>query len=105
MWGMEIMGPISPPSARRHRFILAITDYFSKWAEAIPLKEVRLQTSSSLSNTMWSTASVFLDESCTTMGRNLSVIYFNDFALNSGYKANHLQHITHRPMISPKPST
>ena len=36
-----MVGPISPPSSKRHRFILAITDYFSKWAEAIPLREVK----------------------------------------------------------------
>src|SRR5204863_5205632 len=41
MWGMDIMGTISPPSAKGHRFILAVTDYFSKWAEAIPLREVK----------------------------------------------------------------
>ena len=29
-WGMDIIGPINPPSSRGHRFILAITDYFSK---------------------------------------------------------------------------
>ena len=41
MWGMDVVGPISPPSSKGRRFILAITDYFSKWAEAIPLKEVK----------------------------------------------------------------
>src|SRR5436853_7940493 len=41
MWGMDIIGPINPPSSRGHRFILAVTDYFSKWAEAIPLREVK----------------------------------------------------------------
>jgi len=41
MWGMDIVGPISPPSSKGHRFILAITDYFSKWAEAIHLREVK----------------------------------------------------------------
>src|SRR3954466_14291146 len=35
------MGPIHPPSSRGHRFILAITDYFTKWVEAIPLREVK----------------------------------------------------------------
>src|SRR4051812_49973352 len=39
-WGIYMMGPIYPPSSRGHRFILAITDYFSKRAEAIPLWEV-----------------------------------------------------------------
>ena len=41
MWGMDMVGPISPPSTKAHRFILAITDYFSKWAESIPLREVK----------------------------------------------------------------
>jgi len=40
-WGIDIIGPISPPSVKGHRFILAITDYFSKWAEAVPLAEVK----------------------------------------------------------------
>ena len=38
---MDVIGPISPPTSIGHRFIMAITDYFSKWAEAIPLKEVK----------------------------------------------------------------
>ena len=39
--GIDIIGLISPSSAKGHRFILAITDYFSKLAEAIPLIEVK----------------------------------------------------------------
>ncbi|KAL4183355.1 hypothetical protein AMTRI_Chr11g154750 [Amborella trichopoda] len=39
-WGMDIVGSINPPSASGHVFILAATDYFSKWAEAAPLKQV-----------------------------------------------------------------
>ena len=39
MWGMDIVGPINPPSSKGHKFILAATDYFSKWAELTPLKE------------------------------------------------------------------
>ena len=41
MWGMDVVGPISPPSSKGHWFILAITDYFSKWAKVIPLREVK----------------------------------------------------------------
>src|SRR3954464_13380969 len=40
-WGIDVMGPIHPPSSKGHRFILALTDYFFKWAEAIPLREVK----------------------------------------------------------------
>ncbi|KAJ1700984.1 hypothetical protein LUZ63_000763 [Rhynchospora breviuscula] len=34
IWGTDIIGPIDPPASNGHRFILATTDYFSKWAEA-----------------------------------------------------------------------
>ncbi|PKU87065.1 hypothetical protein MA16_Dca023756 [Dendrobium catenatum] len=39
-WGPDIIRPINPPSIRGHHFILAVTDYFSKWVEAIPLRNV-----------------------------------------------------------------
>jgi len=51
-WGIDVVGPISPSSTRGYRFILAITDYFSKWAEAIPLVEVKTSNVVNLSNTM-----------------------------------------------------
>ena len=40
-WGIDIVGPISPSSMKGHRFILAKTDYFLKWAEVIPLIKVK----------------------------------------------------------------
>lgn len=39
-WEMDIIGPINSPSSKGHQFILAIINYFSKWVELIPLKEV-----------------------------------------------------------------
>ncbi|XP_020703198.1 protein NYNRIN-like [Dendrobium catenatum] len=39
-WGTNVIGPIDSPSSVGHRFILAATDYFSKWVEAAPFKEV-----------------------------------------------------------------
>ncbi|KAK3000881.1 hypothetical protein RJ639_022427 [Escallonia herrerae] len=39
-WGLNVVGPL-PKSSRIHLYILAMTDYFSKWAEAVPLKEVK----------------------------------------------------------------
>ena len=43
-WEIDVVRPISPSSTKGHRFILAITDYFSKWAEAIPLAGVKTYT-------------------------------------------------------------
>ncbi|XP_027151163.1 uncharacterized protein LOC113751373 [Coffea eugenioides] len=39
-WGLDIVGPL-PKSSGGHIFILAATDYFSKWAEVVPLREVK----------------------------------------------------------------
>ncbi|KAJ1700962.1 hypothetical protein LUZ63_000741 [Rhynchospora breviuscula] len=38
---MYIIGPIDPPALNGHRFILAATDYFSKWAEARSYREIK----------------------------------------------------------------
>ena len=40
-WGMDIIGPISPPSSKGHHFIFAATEYFSKWSEAFALNEMK----------------------------------------------------------------
>ncbi|KAK3006983.1 hypothetical protein RJ639_015832 [Escallonia herrerae] len=39
-WGLDKVGPL-PKSSGSHLYILAVIDYFSKWAEAVPLKEVK----------------------------------------------------------------
>jgi hypothetical protein len=42
-WGMDMIGKINPPSSKGHQYVLAITDYFTKWVEAIPMKSVTLK--------------------------------------------------------------
>ena len=39
-WEIDLIGQIYPPSSKNHKFILVATDYFTKWVEAIPLKNV-----------------------------------------------------------------
>ncbi|KAA3462010.1 RNA-directed DNA polymerase [Gossypium australe] len=34
MWGMDVIGPISPKASNGHRFIFVAIDYFTKWVEA-----------------------------------------------------------------------
>ncbi len=38
---MDFVGPISPPSKNGNRYVLTISDYFTKfaWAKALPTKE------------------------------------------------------------------
>ena len=37
---IDLIGQIYPPSSKNHKFILVATDYFTKWVEAIPLKNM-----------------------------------------------------------------
>ena len=39
-WGLDFIGQIHPASSRGHRFVLVAIDYFIKWTEAIPLKNM-----------------------------------------------------------------
>jgi hypothetical protein len=38
--GADFIGQIHPPSFKGHRFVLVATDYFIKWTEAVPLKNM-----------------------------------------------------------------
>ncbi|XP_058103086.1 uncharacterized protein LOC131246729 [Magnolia sinica] len=39
--GVDVIGSINPPSSKGKQYILAATDYFSKWTEAIALRNVK----------------------------------------------------------------
>ena len=34
VWGIDVIGEISPKSSSRHQYILVAIDYFTKWVEA-----------------------------------------------------------------------
>ena len=38
--GLDFIGQINPPSSKGHHFVLVATDYFTKWTEAVPLKNI-----------------------------------------------------------------
>jgi hypothetical protein len=39
-WGLDFIGQIHPPSSKEHRFVLVATDYFTRWTEAVSLKNM-----------------------------------------------------------------
>lgn len=39
-WGLDFIGEINPPSSGHHKWILIATDYFTKWVEAIPARNI-----------------------------------------------------------------
>jgi hypothetical protein len=38
-WGIDYVGPISPPSSKRNEYIIVATEYLAKWAEAKAVKK------------------------------------------------------------------
>jgi hypothetical protein len=36
-WGLDIIGPINPPSSQQHNFIVIAMDYFTRWSEVAAL--------------------------------------------------------------------
>jgi hypothetical protein len=39
-WALDFVGQIHPGSSKGHRFVLVATDYFTKWTEAVLLKNM-----------------------------------------------------------------
>ena len=39
-WAMDMIGQINPSSSKGHQWVLAATDYFTKWVEAVPMRSV-----------------------------------------------------------------
>jgi hypothetical protein len=39
-WRLDFIGKVHPASTKGHRFILMATDYFTKWVEAVPLRNM-----------------------------------------------------------------
>jgi transposase InsO family protein len=40
IWGIDVIGPITPKASNGHRFILVAIDYFTKWVEAMSYTSV-----------------------------------------------------------------
>eukprot|EP00253_Pinus_taeda_P027517 PITA_27517 len=38
-WGLDFIGEIHPSSSAQHKWILATTDYFTKWIEVVPTRQ------------------------------------------------------------------
>jgi hypothetical protein len=42
-WSLDFIGEVHPASTKGHQFVLMAIDYFTKWAEAVPLKNMAHQ--------------------------------------------------------------
>jgi hypothetical protein len=39
-WALDFVGQIHPASSKHHRFVLVAMEYFTKWTEVVPLKNM-----------------------------------------------------------------
>ncbi|GFY24316.1 hypothetical protein TNCV_1013651 [Trichonephila clavipes] len=44
VWSADCIGPLEPPSRRNHHFIICAVDLCTRWAEALPVKEISAKT-------------------------------------------------------------
>ncbi|KAK4397400.1 hypothetical protein Sango_1576600 [Sesamum angolense] len=71
-WGLDVVGPLTKSSGG-HLYILAATDYFSKWAEAVPLKEVKKENVADFIAPTSFIATECLDTSSLIMGNPFAI--------------------------------
>ncbi|XP_025625392.1 uncharacterized protein [Arachis hypogaea] len=52
-WALDLIGQIHLPTSKGHKFILVGVDYFSKWVEAIPLREAAKKLAPNSQSSFW----------------------------------------------------
>lgn len=44
VWSVDCIGPLEPPSGRGHKFVICAIDLCTRWAEAIPVRDISAKT-------------------------------------------------------------
>ncbi|XP_059073533.1 uncharacterized protein LOC131874261 [Cryptomeria japonica] len=86
-WGLDFIRFIKPPSSAGHKWVITATDYFTKWTEAVALKEASETT---ILN--------FYDELITRFGVPESKVLDNALSFVGSRISNWLDMIEEEPM-------
>ncbi|GFS76146.1 retrovirus-related Pol polyprotein from transposon opus [Trichonephila clavipes] len=71
VWSVDCIGPLEPPSRRNHHFIICAVDLCTRWAEAIPVKEISAKTTCNVLLKIF-TQTGFLKMICSYQGTNFT---------------------------------
>jgi hypothetical protein len=85
-WGLDIIGPINPPSSQQHTFILTATYYFTRWSEADALRVVNTSQVIAFINSNIITHFGILDCLVFDNASYFSSLEMSEFSLEKGIK-------------------
>lgn len=71
VWSVDCIGPLEPPSGRGHKFIVCAVDMCTRWAEAIPAKNISAKTTCDILMGIF-TRTGFPKTVCTDQGSNFT---------------------------------
>ncbi|XP_055932981.1 uncharacterized protein LOC129963003 [Argiope bruennichi] len=78
VWSIDCIGPLEPPSRRGHKFIICAIDLCTRWAEAIPVRNITAKTTCDVLMKIF-TATGFPEVVCTDQGTNFTSTLTKEF--------------------------
>jgi transposase InsO family protein len=98
MWGIDMIGPITPKASNGHRFILVAIDYFTKWVEAASYANVTQNAVTRFIKTNIICRYGLPERIITDNGTNLNNKMMD--RLCSQFKINHHNSVPYRPQMN-----
>ena len=100
MWGMDVIGPITPKASNGHRFIFVVIDYFIKWVEAASYASVTKSVVARFIKKEVICQYGFLERIISDNGLNLN----NDMVTEvcTRFKIKHHNSVPYRPKMNVK---
>ncbi|GBN00767.1 Pro-Pol polyprotein [Araneus ventricosus] len=78
VWSVDCIGPLEPPSRRGHKFVICAVDVCTRWAEAIPVRNITAKTTCDVLLKIF-TATGFPEVICTDQGTNFTALLTKEF--------------------------
>jgi ribonuclease HI len=98
-WGLDFISEIHPGSSKGHQFILVAMDYFTKWTEVVPLRNMTHQEVISFVQEHIIYWFGVPQSSTTDQGPLLMLHQFREFTESMKIKLMNFLHIMHKQMV------
>ena len=81
---IDCAGPVEPPSARGHHYIMVVVDHCTRWADAVPLKSLTAKETCAALNTVFQRVGiprVIISDNGSNFVSNLNKVFFSNFGI------------------------